>query len=96
MVLIYSFCRKEKNLVEALAAGASMSITLVANIAVNLMAFVAVLALVDAILMWFGGMVGVPTLSFSVSIITFHYHCFIDPVHTNCPELPLTPASIFL
>ncbi|XP_065057423.1 solute carrier family 28 member 3-like [Rhopilema esculentum] len=57
---------KEKNLVEALAAGASMSITLIANIAVNLMAFVAVLAFVDAILMWLGGMVGVPTLSFSL------------------------------
>ena len=60
-------CRKEKNLVEALAAGASMSIALVANIAVNLIAFVAVLAFVDAILMWLGGMVGYPKLSFSVS-----------------------------
>jgi len=57
---------KEKNLVEALAAGASMSIALVANIAVNLIAFVAVLAFVDAILMWLGGMVGYPKLSFSV------------------------------
>ena len=47
-----------------------MSIGLVANIAVNLMAFVAVLAFVDAILMWLGSMVGHPTFSFSVSILT--------------------------
>ena len=45
-----------------------MSIALVANIAVNLIAFVAVLALIDAILMWLGAMVGCSSLSFTVSI----------------------------
>ena len=53
-------------MIEALASGASMSIVLVANIAVNLIAFVAILAFVDGILMWLGGMVGKPDLSFEV------------------------------
>lgn len=43
-----------------------MSIVLVANIAVNMIAFVAILAFVDGILMWLGGMVGRPDLSFEV------------------------------
>ena len=61
-------------MVEALAAGASMSISLVANIAVNLIAFVAILAFVDGILMWLGSMVGVPNLSFDVSFSCCHFH----------------------
>eukprot|EP00794_Sanderia_malayensis_P000022 gene22-612_t len=57
---------KEKNIVEALAAGASMSISLVANIAVNLIAFVAVLAFIDGILQWLGSLVGLPNLTFGL------------------------------
>ena len=56
-------------MIEALASGASMSIVLVANIAVNLIAFVAILAFVDGILMWLGGMVGKPDLSFEVFML---------------------------
>eukprot|EP00794_Sanderia_malayensis_P000551 gene551-1208_t len=48
----------EKNFLEALAAGASMSIALVANISVMLIAFLSVLAFLDAILCWLGSMVG--------------------------------------
>lgn len=54
----------EKNIFEALAVGASMSIGLVANIGVMLISFISVLALLNAILSWFGGMVDVPELSF--------------------------------
>ena len=58
-----------------MAVGASMSIALVANIAVMLMAFIAVLALLNAVLAWLGGMVDCPELSFEVgeafSILSF-------------------------
>ncbi|XP_065057044.1 solute carrier family 28 member 3-like isoform X2 [Rhopilema esculentum] len=49
---------KEKNFIEALAAGASMSILLVANIAVMLIAFLAMKEFLNAILCWLGGMFG--------------------------------------
>ena len=58
--------REEKNIFEALAVGASMSIALVANIAVMLIAFTSMLALLNALLAWFGGMVGLSELSFEV------------------------------
>ncbi len=58
-MLLYFFIRRnEKNFLEALAAGASMSIALVANISVMLIAFLSVLAFLDAILCWLGTMVG--------------------------------------
>lgn len=44
-----------------------MSIALVANISVMLIAFIAVLALFNGLLAWFGGMVGIDHLSFEVS-----------------------------
>ncbi len=55
-----------------------MSISLVANIAVNLIAFVAVLAFIDAILMWLGSMVGVPNLTFGVGKLSV-YSCEKQP-----------------
>ncbi|XP_076094815.1 solute carrier family 28 member 3-like [Mytilus galloprovincialis] len=58
--------KKERNILEAAAAGASASIKLVANIAANLIAFIAMLEFVNAVLSWFGSFVGVPTLSFQV------------------------------
>ena len=66
-VLNVSFCfRKSRNLLEAASSGASSSIKLIANIAVNLMAFIALLAFVDATLSWIGTMVDHPELSFRV------------------------------
>ncbi|XP_013410730.1 solute carrier family 28 member 3 [Lingula anatina] len=56
----------ERNLIEAAAAGASQSIMLVANIAANLIAFLAMLAFINATLSWFGGMVGYPEFSFQM------------------------------
>ncbi|XP_020345150.2 solute carrier family 28 member 3 [Oncorhynchus kisutch] len=54
------------NLLEAASRGASSSIVLVANIAVNLIAFLALLAFLNAALSWLGNMFNYPQLSFSI------------------------------
>ncbi|KAM9251345.1 solute carrier family 28 member 3 [Cariama cristata] len=53
-----------KNLLEAASQGASASILLVANIAVNLISFLALLAFVDSALSWVGSLFGYPQLNF--------------------------------
>ncbi|KAL3831773.1 hypothetical protein ACJMK2_023480 [Sinanodonta woodiana] len=57
-----------RNIIEAASNGASMSIKLVANIAVNLIAFIAILGFVNATLAWMGHRVGLfnPELSFEL------------------------------
>ncbi|XP_036383538.1 solute carrier family 28 member 3-like [Megalops cyprinoides] len=55
-----------RNLLEAACHGASASISLVANIAVNLIAFLALLSFVNAALSWLGNMFDYPQLSFSL------------------------------
>ena len=54
------------NVIEAAASGASNAIPLVANIAANLIAFLAFLAFIDAILSYIGSMVDHPEVSFKV------------------------------
>nr|XP_023658616.1 solute carrier family 28 member 3 [Paramormyrops kingsleyae] len=54
------------NLLEAASHGASTSITLVANMAVNLIAFLALLSFLNAALSWMGNMFDFPHLSFSL------------------------------
>uniref|UniRef100_A0A8B9RB33 Solute carrier family 28 member 2 n=1 Tax=Astyanax mexicanus TaxID=7994 RepID=A0A8B9RB33_ASTMX len=56
----------EQNILEAASAGASASIGLVANIAANLIAFLAILDFINAALKWLGGMVGYPDITFEV------------------------------
>ncbi|KAG7522512.1 sodium/nucleoside cotransporter 2-like [Solea senegalensis] len=56
----------ERNILEAASSGASASISLVANIAANLIAFLAILAFINAALSWFGGMVGYPEITFQL------------------------------
>ncbi|XP_061102975.1 sodium/nucleoside cotransporter 1 [Conger conger] len=56
----------EKNLLEAASNGASASIGLVANIAANLIAFLAILDFINAALRWLGGMVGYPDITFQM------------------------------
>ncbi|GFR79606.1 solute carrier family 28 member 3-like [Elysia marginata] len=56
----------ERNLIEAASNGASMSIKLVANIAVNLIAFVALLQFVNSTLVWFGDRVGYEDFTFQL------------------------------
>uniref|UniRef100_A0A8B9RB03 Sodium/nucleoside cotransporter n=1 Tax=Astyanax mexicanus TaxID=7994 RepID=A0A8B9RB03_ASTMX len=56
----------EQNILEAASAGASASIGLVANIAANLIAFLAILDFINAALKWLGGMVGYPDITFEI------------------------------
>ncbi|XP_042741739.1 sodium/nucleoside cotransporter 2-like isoform X3 [Lagopus leucura] len=65
---------EERNILEAASNGAAASIGLVANIAANLIAFLAVLEFINAALRWFGEMVEIKDLSFqerAESITTF-------------------------
>ncbi|XP_052013411.1 solute carrier family 28 member 3 [Apodemus sylvaticus] len=55
-----------RNLLEAASQGASSSIPLVANIAANLIAFLALLSFVNSALSWFGSMFNYPELSFEL------------------------------
>uniref|UniRef100_A0A3P8YSL5 Sodium/nucleoside cotransporter n=1 Tax=Esox lucius TaxID=8010 RepID=A0A3P8YSL5_ESOLU len=59
-------CGDEKNILEAASSGASASISLVANIAANLIAFLAILAFINASLGWLGGLVGYPSITFEM------------------------------
>uniref|UniRef100_A0A3B5B328 Sodium/nucleoside cotransporter 2-like n=1 Tax=Stegastes partitus TaxID=144197 RepID=A0A3B5B328_9TELE len=67
----------EGNILEAVSSGASASIGLVANIAANLIAFLAILGFINAALSWLGGMVGYPDVTFQVraEIITTYALC---------------------
>lgn len=60
--------REEKNVLEAAGNGAAVSVGLVANIAANLIAFMAILELINSTLAWLGAMVNVQELSFQVSL----------------------------
>uniref|UniRef100_A0A8B9WMC3 Solute carrier family 28 member 3 n=1 Tax=Bos mutus grunniens TaxID=30521 RepID=A0A8B9WMC3_BOSMU len=55
-----------RNLLEAATQGASSSISLVANIAVNLIAFLALLSFMNSALSWLGNMFDYPQLSFEM------------------------------
>ncbi|OCU01147.1 solute carrier family 28 member 3 isoform X2 [Xenopus laevis] len=55
-----------RNILEAASQGASASISLIANIAVNLMAFLSLLAFFNSALSWLGNMFDYPQLSFEV------------------------------
>ncbi|XP_045865406.1 sodium/nucleoside cotransporter 1 isoform X3 [Meles meles] len=55
-----------QNLLEAASSGASISVKLVGNIGANLIAFLALLAFVNAALSWLGTMVGAQELSFQL------------------------------
>uniref|UniRef100_A0A8C0IZH5 Sodium/nucleoside cotransporter n=1 Tax=Chelonoidis abingdonii TaxID=106734 RepID=A0A8C0IZH5_CHEAB len=56
----------EQNILEAASNGAATSVGLVANIAANLIAFLAVLKFINVALSWFGEMVNIKGLSFQV------------------------------
>ncbi|NXD28309.1 S28A1 protein, partial [Spelaeornis formosus] len=57
---------EEQNILEAASNGAAASVGLVANIAANLIAFLAVLEFINAALRWFGEMVDITGLTFQV------------------------------
>ncbi|XP_053319114.1 sodium/nucleoside cotransporter 1 [Spea bombifrons] len=54
---------EERNVLEAASNGASASVGLVANIAANLIAFIALLEFINAAFSWLGGMVNYPKLT---------------------------------
>ncbi|XP_070538643.1 solute carrier family 28 member 3-like [Ptychodera flava] len=56
----------ERNMIEAAANGACQAVTVVGYIAANLIAFVSLIALLNAFLGWVGMMVGIPNLSFEL------------------------------
>jgi len=56
------------NFIDAAASGAANAIALVANIAANLIAFIAILYFINATLTWFGQRVGVEKLTYEVRI----------------------------
>ena len=55
---------KETNIFAAIAEGARISITAVASICVNVIAFLGLVACANAVLGWLGSMVNLPELSF--------------------------------
>ncbi|KFW10301.1 Sodium/nucleoside cotransporter 2, partial [Eurypyga helias] len=57
---------EEQNILEAASNGAASSVGLVANIAANLIAFLAVLEFINSALRWFGELVDIKGLSFQV------------------------------
>ncbi|XP_070581269.1 solute carrier family 28 member 3-like [Ptychodera flava] len=56
----------ERNMIEAAANGACQAVTIVGYIAANLIAFVSLIALLNAFLGWVGMMVGITNLSFEL------------------------------
>jgi pyrimidine nucleoside transport protein len=70
--MFFSTYSPYRNVIEAAAAGASASIPLVANIVVNIIAFIAIIAFFNTTLTWMGHRVGLwapeyPELTFQVS-----------------------------
>jgi len=59
--------RTHVNFIDAAASGAAKAIPLVANIAANLIASVAILHFINATLTWFGRRAGVEKLTYEVS-----------------------------
>ncbi|XP_037689061.1 sodium/nucleoside cotransporter 1 isoform X4 [Choloepus didactylus] len=55
-----------QNLLDAASSGATLSVRVVANIAANLIAFLAVLAFINAALAWLGDLVDIQELSFQL------------------------------
>ncbi|XP_045417582.1 sodium/nucleoside cotransporter 1-like isoform X2 [Lemur catta] len=55
-----------RNLIEAVSIGATISVKVVTNIIANLIAYLAVLAFINAVLSWLGNMVDIDGLSFQL------------------------------
>lgn len=81
-ILLFLIPRDEQNILEAASSGASASIGLVANIAANLIAFLAILAFINEALGWLGGMVGYPSITFQVCLST-RMVTALEPLNLN-------------
>ena len=62
--------REERNIFEAMAVGASLSIPIIVNVVVMMIAFVSIVSLFNGLLSWLGSMVDCPQLSFEVGFLT--------------------------
>ena len=82
--------RVETNVFEACANGASIAGKTVAAVIVNYIAFLGLLAWVNATLAWFGERVGYDNLSFEVSFffIKKALHILIYNLFVGVPETP--------
>ncbi|ESO98542.1 hypothetical protein LOTGIDRAFT_142755, partial [Lottia gigantea] len=80
---------KERNVIEAASSGASLSIGLIANIVVNLIAFLALLEFVNACLLWAGHRVGVEGLTFEFicSYLLFWVSLFMGVEIADCRQV---------
>lgn len=58
---------EESNVLEAASNGAVMALVMVGNIVANLVAFLAFIAFLNSMLLWFGSIVGLDFLSLEVS-----------------------------
>ncbi|XP_046567699.1 solute carrier family 28 member 3-like [Haliotis rubra] len=77
---------QQRNLIEAASEGATTSIGLIANIIVNVIAFLALLAFVNATLTWFGNRVGVEefTFEFICSYLLYPVAWFMGTQPADC------------
>lgn len=71
--------RKERNILEAASNGATDAVGLVANVAANLIAFLAVLAFINSVLSWLGELVDIHGLTFQVK----DYPCWAVTLSLN-------------
>lgn len=80
---------EEGNLIEAASAGASSAIMLVANVAVNVMAFLSILKFINATLTWFGDRAGVEGLSFQMicSYVLYPVALFMGTEPRDCRRI---------
>ena len=84
--LITSFrFSQERNVVEAAARGAIESTAVIASIAVNLIAFIALMAFLDSGLHYLGDKVGYPELSFQVRFKEKESCVWSSEVNTSHP-----------
>lgn len=93
-----SFNSEERNVIEAAAKGASTAISLVANIAANLIAFLAFLSCFNALLSWFFSMVGHPEVSFEVMHVKYvkFFSCYIQFFSCCCHLKCISAVSMYI
>uniref|UniRef100_A0A4X2JZ33 Solute carrier family 28 member 2 n=1 Tax=Vombatus ursinus TaxID=29139 RepID=A0A4X2JZ33_VOMUR len=80
-------------LCEAASSGAADSIGLIANIAANLIAFLAVLAFINAVLSWLGEMVNIEGLSFQV-ICSYVLRPIVFMMGVNWEDCPMVAEML--
>ncbi|XP_048753864.2 solute carrier family 28 member 3-like isoform X2 [Ostrea edulis] len=75
----------DRNIIEAISSGASKSVKVIVAIAVNVMAFLAVLEFVNMTLDWFGDRVGIDHLSFQL-ICSYVFYPIAFFMGTDVPD----------